>query len=40
MGRTVRSVDTCMAEGIAALYKLGRTSEFKRSEVEAEVKTD
>jgi predicted DNA-binding transcriptional regulator AlpA len=35
LGRTVRSVDTYMAEGIVPFYKLGRTVAFKWSEVDA-----
>ena len=35
LNRTVRSVDTYMANGILPFYKLGRTVAFKWSEVDA-----
>lgn len=38
LGRTVRSVDTYMAEGLIPFYKLGRTVAFKWSEVDAHIK--
>ena len=40
LGRTVRSVDTYMAEGIIPYYKLGRTVAFKWSEVDAHIKAN
>lgn len=38
LGRTVRSVDTYMAEGLIPYYKLGRTVAFKWSEVDAHIR--
>jgi predicted DNA-binding transcriptional regulator AlpA len=38
LGKTVRSIDTYMAQGILPYYKLGRTVAFKWSEVDAHIR--
>jgi predicted DNA-binding transcriptional regulator AlpA len=37
MGRTVRSIDTYMANGMIPFYKLGKTVAFKWSEVDEHI---